>query len=101
AGEPQIWDASGTPLSESTVENRFMFQGRDYLKEGAIYDYRNRFYLPSLGRFIQPDPLGFGGGDANLFRYCGGDPVNGRDPFGLEDPEVPYKNEGIDSSAGT
>jgi hypothetical protein len=36
-----------------------------------------------LGRFLQGDPLGFGGGDANLFRYCGGDPVNRRDPTGL------------------
>src|SRR5205085_8013812 len=35
-----------------------------------------------LGRFLQSDPLGFGGGDANLFRYCGGDPVNGSDPLG-------------------
>jgi RHS repeat-associated protein len=59
AGEPQIRDGSGNPRSESAVENRFLFQGRDYLKEGAIYDYRNRFYLPALGRFIQPDPIGF------------------------------------------
>jgi RHS repeat-associated protein len=83
AGEPQVWDANNNPLSESTIENRFMFQGRDYLKEGAIYDYRNRFYLPTLGRFIQPDPLGFGGDAANLYRYCDNDPVNRRDPSGL------------------
>jgi len=89
AGEPQVWDANNNSLTGSTIENRFMFQGRDYLKEGAIYDYRNRFYLPSLGRFIQPDPLRFAGGDANLYRYCGGDPVNGRDPFGLQEKEKP------------
>jgi hypothetical protein len=40
-----------------------------------------------LGRFLQPDPIGFAGGDANLFRYCGGDPVNFIDPFG-DDAEV-------------
>jgi RHS repeat-associated protein len=89
SGEPLVWDANNNALSESTIENRFMFQGRDYLKEGAIYDYRNRFYLPSLGRFIQSDPLGFGGGDANLFRFCGGDPVNGSDPSGLLEKEKP------------
>jgi len=36
-----------------------------------------------LGRFLQSDPIGFGGGDANLYRYCDGDPVNGSDPLGL------------------
>jgi hypothetical protein len=46
---------------------------------------RNRFFLPNLGRFMQSDPLGFNGGDMNLFRYCGNDPVNGSDPFGLHD----------------
>jgi RHS repeat-associated protein len=94
AGEPLIWDANNKPLSESTIENRFMFQGRDYLKEGAIYDYRNRSYLPTLGRFLQSDPLGFGGGDANLFRFCGGDPVNRRDPYGLTSPDPTKKKEG-------
>src|SRR5205085_12344327 len=45
----------------------------------------NHRLTPSAARFLQKDPLGFGGGDANLFRYCGGDPVNWRDPNGLQD----------------
>jgi len=60
-----------------------MFQGREYLSQLGIYDFRNRYYQPQLGRFLQGDPMGFGGGDVNLFRYCGGDPVNGSDPSGL------------------
>jgi RHS repeat-associated protein len=64
--------------------NRFLFQGALYEPEPQIYDMRNRFYHPNLGRFMQSDPLGFDAGDMNLFRYCGNDPVNGRDPFGLE-----------------
>jgi len=36
--------------------------------------------------FLQSDPIGFDGGDANLFRYCGGDPVNRSDPSGMLDP---------------
>jgi RHS repeat-associated protein len=66
-----------------------MFQGREYLSELGISDFRTRFYHPGLGRFLQKDPLGFGGGDANLFRFCGGDPVNGSDPSGLLEKTKP------------
>src|SRR5205807_7627995 len=60
----------------------FMFTSREYFSLVALYDFRKRFYRPSLGRFLQSDPTGFGAGDANLFRYCGGDPVNSSDPSG-------------------
>jgi hypothetical protein len=40
-------------------------------------------YHPGRGRFLQVDPNGFDAGDMNLFRYCGGDPANKRDPLGL------------------
>ena len=33
--------------------------------------------------WIQPDPIGFNGGDINLYRYVGNNPVNWVDPFGL------------------
>ena len=81
AGKPTITpaDVNGNSLSG----NRFLFQGRDYLKEGGIYDYRNRFYHPGLGRFLQPDPIGFKGDAENLYRYCGNDPVDRSDPTGL------------------
>jgi len=37
--------------------------------------------------------MGFEAGDANLFRYCGGDPVNGSDPFGLQTPDMNGQGE--------
>ena len=36
------------------------------------------------GRFISSDPIGFGGGDANLYRYASSNPVQLIDPFGLD-----------------
>ena len=36
-----------------------------------------------VGRFISEDPLGFGGGDVNLFTYVQDDPVMFIDPYGL------------------
>ena len=29
-----------------------------YFPELGLYDYRHRFYDPTLGRFIQTDPMG-------------------------------------------
>ncbi len=98
-GRPTVtsWDYnSGTwkaPSDRSSFGNRFMFTGREWLADVQLYDYRYRLYDPDTGRFLQKDPLGFGGGDANLFRYCGGDPVNRRDPFGLAESDANYKTE--------
>jgi len=49
----------------------------------GFYENRARAYHPGLGRFMSEDPMGFSAGDANLYRYCGNDPVNGADPTGL------------------
>lgn len=38
---------------------------------------------PSIGRWLEEDPIDFDGGDANLYRYVGNDPVNRTDPTGL------------------
>ena len=83
SGRPTILNASGDPIAASDFDNRFLYTGREFYKEAEVYDYRNRFYLPALGRFLQPDPIGFAGGDANLYRYCGNSPMNGADPYGL------------------
>jgi uncharacterized protein RhaS with RHS repeats len=40
-------------------------------------------YDPTIGRFLSEDPSGFDGGDPNLYRYVGNDPVNHTDPNGL------------------
>jgi RHS repeat-associated protein len=104
------YDANGRYAS--WYGNRFMFQGREWIAELGIYDYRHRMYHPGLGRFLQTDPLGlqtegakldagqkalfwagtapeaFTTSEMNLYRYCGDDPVNRNDPFGLIDREI-------------
>lgn len=84
AGAPSIYNANGQQIAASAFDNRFLYTGRDWMKDVGLYDYRNRFYLPRLGRFLQPDPIGFAGGDANLYRYCGNDPINWIDDGGLQ-----------------
>jgi RHS repeat-associated protein len=81
-GQPTITDWDGNVRGQSAIGNRFLFQGREWIPELGIYDFRNRMYHPRLGRFLQKDSLGFHAGDMNLFRYCGDDPVNFNDPSG-------------------
>jgi RHS repeat-associated protein len=45
--------------------------------------YRARYYDKSVGRFLSEDPVGFQGGDNNVYRYSFNDPVNLEDPSGL------------------
>ena len=47
-----------------------------------MYYYRNRWYDPEIGRFISEDPIGFAGGDINLYGYVGNNPQNFIDPYG-------------------
>ena len=55
----------------------------------GLYYMRARYYDPSVGRFISEDPLGFGGGDVNLYAYVQNNPVNEVDPDGLISPVRP------------
>ena len=48
-----------------------------------LYYNRYRDYDPSIGRYVQADPIGLGGG-ANDYLYADGNPVSGTDPLGLE-----------------
>ena len=42
-----------------------------------------RDYDPDIGRWTPKDPIGYAGGDNDLYGYCLDDPINGVDPEGL------------------
>lgn len=65
----------------ASAANRFQYTGQAYLAPG-LYHYRARAYAPQLGRFLQPDPIGYRAG-MNVYGYVGGDPTNQIDPSGL------------------
>src|SRR5205814_6217780 len=72
----------------SAYDTRFLFAGSQYLPKTGLYDMRNRFYSPTLNRFLQTDPIGFAGDALNLYRYCHDDPVDLSDPMGLVENEA-------------
>ena len=82
-GKPTYWSTANSQLPSSNYNVRDLFTGQRWLVEIGLYDDRNRFMSPDLGRFIQPDPIGFKGDASNLYRYCGNDWANRTDPMGL------------------
>lgn len=89
-----LTDASGSIQTEYTYEpfgnalasgvantNPFQFTARENDGTGLYY-YRARYYHPGLHRFISEDPIGFAGGDPNLYAYVYNNPTNFSDPSG-------------------
>jgi RHS repeat-associated protein len=71
---------------------RFGYTGQEFDRETGNYYYWNRYYDPATGRFLSQDPLGFGAGDANLYRYVGNSAPNYVDPTGFCGTSLPKKN---------
>jgi RHS repeat-associated protein len=88
-----VTDGSGMSLAINTYDEygrpgagnsgRFQYTGQKWIGELALYDYKARMYAAQLGRFVQPDPIGYAS-SPNLYNYVLGDPVNLVDPLGLQ-----------------
>lgn len=89
-GAPVIYNSGGTVIAHSAWGNRFLFTGREWFGDVSVpdaasmpvYDYRNRIYSPTLGKFLQVDPIRFKSGDVDLYGYCENGPMSSLDPNG-------------------
>ena len=86
-------DSSGAIVSSTTYDSfgnatssiatSYQYTGIEYASDTGLYYYRNRWYDPEIGLFISEDPIGFAGGDTNLYGYVGNNPHGYIDPFGF------------------
>lgn len=77
------YDSFGMVKASTGFRNSYTYTGREWDKEAGLYYYRARYYDPMEGRFIQKDPIGFRGGDVNLYGYVQNRPIILTDPTGL------------------
>ena len=75
----------GTDPAGFAGTDRARWKGALFFGEfGGLYYMRARWYDPIQGRFLSEDPIGLAGG-INPYVFAGDDPINGRDPTGLDE----------------
>ena len=76
------YDAYGTNYTGSfSGKNKISYNSKHYDTGTGWYNYGYRDYDSKLGRFTTQDPIRDG---MNWYAYCGGDPINLIDLWGLK-----------------
>jgi RHS repeat-associated protein len=84
---------------ESSLELNLRWPGHYFDPETGLHYNRYRYYDPRLGRYLQTDPLGYGGSASHLYG-APTNPLRDVDVLGLAHPDVTdgsTKNKGSDN----
>ncbi len=82
-----VWQADYSPFGQasvsasSTIAFNLRFPGQYFDAETGLHYNYYRVYDPAIGRYIQSDPIGLGGG-LNTYAYALGNPIGNMDPTG-------------------
>ncbi len=90
-GEPELRNGNGGLLSQSAIDNPYLFNGRRYDPETGFYYYRTRYLEPKSGRFTTRDSIGVWGDFINLgngYIYGGNNPFTFIDPLGYKSKSI-------------
>ncbi len=84
-----VWSAQYTAFGEAqvqvaTITNNLRFPGQYYDAETGLHYNYHRYYDPETGRYLRVDPIGFDGGDENLYAYVWNNPLSLIDVDGLK-----------------
>ena len=96
-GPRRVSGPTGRCAVQAQFLGRFGLAGARSHAGTKLVDLRNRVYAPHLRGFLTRDPLGNVDSES-LFAYAAGDPINLRDPWGLEANNAPA---GPQPSGGT
>jgi RHS repeat-associated protein len=86
------YDGFGKVTAESVpgFGDRFKWTSRESDSETGLQYSRARSYDPATGRWLGQDPIGFGAGDSNLYRYVHNGPTIHTDASGLYETDVHF-----------
>lgn len=101
-----VWEATYEAFGKATVDpasvitNNLRFPGQYWDEETGLHYNWHRYYDPGTGRYISKDPIGFLGGDKNIFRYVLSNPLKYADPYGLAGPGVSIQGGAKECTTG-
>ncbi len=76
-----VYDSFGNcQIGTENITNNLRFAGQYFDSETGLYYNLNRYYDPTIGRYLRIDPFGQG---LNLYTYCFNNPHSWIDPLGL------------------
>jgi RHS repeat-associated protein len=81
------YEAYGLESTSSEINNSWRYASKHYDEETGFVYFGERFYDPSLTRWINPDPAGFIDG-LNTYAYVGNNPLRFFDAYGLSDEDL-------------